>query len=180
MVNGRYKYLADLLSLDQCRPAAMSDATSYDDSRKTRSTINVPRWGGCLSCHLDRVFANLIVRGLEEGYHIGFDYSSRGCRSAKRNMRSAKEFPGPITRYLRTERQMRRVVDPPIGTKKLKINPFGIIPKHHKPGKWRLILNLSSPRGASVNDGKDPDLCSILMFALIRLPNEPWTWGTVR
>ena len=56
---------------------------------------------------------------------------------------------------------MRRVVDPPIGTKKLQINPFGIIPKPHEPGKWRLILNLSSPRGASVNDGIDPDLCSI-------------------
>ena len=162
VVDGRYKYLADLLSLDQCRPAARSDATSYDDSmRKSESTINVPRWEACLSSHPDRVFANLIVRGLEEGFHIGFDYSSRECRSAKRNMRSAKELPGPITSYLHTERQMRRVVDPPIGTKKLQINPFGIIPKPHQPGKWRLILNLSSPRGASVNDGIDPDLCSI-------------------
>ena len=106
------------------------------------------------------VFANLIVRGLEEGFHICFDYSSRECRSAKRNMRSAKELPCPITSYLQTERQMR-VMDPPIGTKKLQINPFGIIPKPHQPGKWRLIFILSSPRGASVNDGIDPDLCSI-------------------
>ena len=131
---------------------------NYDDSRrKSESTIDVPGWKACLSSHPDRVFANLIVRGLDEGFHIGFDYSSRECRSAKRNMRSAKELPGSITSYL----QIRSVVDPPIGTEKLQINPFGIIPKPHQPGKWRLILNLCSPRGASVNDGIDPDLCSI-------------------
>ena len=30
---------------------------------------------------------------------------------------------------------------------------FGVIPKHHQPEKWRLILDLSSPAGHSVNDG---------------------------
>ena len=32
-------------------------------------------------------------------------------------------------------------------------SPIGIIPKKNKPGKWRLIVDLSSPEGASVNDG---------------------------
>ena len=30
---------------------------------------------------------------------------------------------------------------------------FGVIPKRHQPGKWRLILDLSSPAGHNVNDG---------------------------
>ena len=30
---------------------------------------------------------------------------------------------------------------------------FGVIPKRHQPGKWPLILDLSSPAGHSVNDG---------------------------
>ena len=30
---------------------------------------------------------------------------------------------------------------------------FGVIPKRHQPGKWHLILDLSSPAGHSVNDG---------------------------
>jgi len=31
-----------------------------------------------------------------------------------------------------------------------------VIPKKSQPGKWRLIVDLSSPGGASVNDGIDP------------------------
>lgn len=38
---------------------------------------------------------------------------------------------------------------------------YGVIPKIQQPGKWRLILDLSSPDGASVNDGIDLDQCSI-------------------
>lgn len=36
-----------------------------------------------------------------------------------------------------------------------------MIPKPHQPGKWRLILDLSSPRSHGVNDGIDPQLCSL-------------------
>ena len=35
---------------------------------------------------------------------------------------------------------------------------FGVIPKKGKPGRWRLLLNLSAPDGASVNDGIPKDL----------------------
>ena len=40
-------------------------------------------------------------------------------------------------------------------------SPFGVIPKRHSPGKWRLILDLSNPSGSSVNDGINPELCSL-------------------
>ena len=46
------------------------------------------------------------------------------------------------------------------------ISPFGVIPKKHKPGKWRLILDLSSPAGLSVNDGIDKDLCSLSYISI--------------
>ncbi len=36
-----------------------------------------------------------------------------------------------------------------------------VIPKTGQPGKWRLILDLSSPHGLSVNDGIDPDQFSL-------------------
>ena len=41
------------------------------------------------------------------------------------------------------------------------ISRFGVIPKPHQPGKWRLITDLSAPEGFSVNDGVDPLLCSV-------------------
>ena len=38
---------------------------------------------------------------------------------------------------------------------------FGAIPKQHPPGKWRLIVNLSSPKSISVNDGINQQLCPL-------------------
>ena len=35
----------------------------------------------------------------------------------------------------------------------LYINRFGVIPKPNRPGEWRLIVDLSHPDDASVNDG---------------------------
>ena len=40
-------------------------------------------------------------------------------------------------------------------------SPVGIIPKKHKPGKWRLIVDLPAPEGHSVNDGIEKALCSL-------------------
>ena len=42
----------------------------------------------------------------------------------------------------------------------VQISPFGVIPKS-EPGKWRLIVDLSPPEGASVNDGISKELCSL-------------------
>ena len=43
------------------------------------------------------------------------------------------------------------------------MSPFGVIPKSEKSevGKWRLILDLSSPEGFSVNGGIKRELCSL-------------------
>ena len=43
----------------------------------------------------------------------------------------------------------------------LYVNRFGVIPKGHNTGKWRLITDLSYPPGQSINDGIDPALCSL-------------------
>ena len=38
---------------------------------------------------------------------------------------------------------------------------FGVIPKKHKPNKWRLIVDLSAPEGHSINDGISKELASL-------------------
>ena len=43
----------------------------------------------------------------------------------------------------------------------LHVNRFGLIPKGHNNGKFRLITDLSFPHGASVNDGISSDLVSL-------------------
>ena len=43
----------------------------------------------------------------------------------------------------------------------MHISRFGVIPKHHQPNKWRLIIDLSHPAKHNVNDGIPNRLCSL-------------------
>ena len=38
---------------------------------------------------------------------------------------------------------------------------WGVIPKGHNTGKWRLIIDLSAHKGRKVNDGIEPALCTL-------------------
>ena len=59
-----------------------------------------------------------------------------------------------------------------------QVSPIGLILKPHQPRKWRLIVDLSSPCGASLNDVISSELChlhyaSVLDAAsLIRPPRQ--------
>ena len=103
----------------------------------------------------DQTAAAYVLTGLREGFHIGFETSSVTLRSASSNMRSALVHPSVIDAYLETEVSHGRVAGPftvpPYPN--LHVSRFGVIPKSNQPGKWRLILDLSSPEGHSANDG---------------------------
>ncbi len=79
-------------------------------------------------------------------------------------MSSALLHPEVVSTYLRTEQSLRTLgpfapgapLPPPI-----QVNRFGVIPKGHNTGKWRLITDVSHPPGQSINDGINPDLCSL-------------------
>ena len=68
-----------------------------------------------------------------------------------------------VSQYLEEERELDRIIGPlePVLAQKVHTSPFGVIPKCHSPGKWRLILDLSNPLGSSVNGGINPELCSL-------------------
>ena len=64
--------------------------------------------------------------------------------------------------YLERERSLDRIVGPVEPEKmEVQVSRFGVIPKGHQIGKWRLILDLSHPEAASVNDGIDPEISSL-------------------
>ncbi len=78
-------------------------------------------------------------------------------------MRSALDNTEVVDQYLAKEVGLKRVVGP-FATSMLPeamISSFGVIPKPHQPGKYRLILDLSRPKGSSVNDGIEPEVCSL-------------------
>ena len=107
-----------------------------------------------LRCYPNPDKATFVLRGLRQGFHLGFNHLI-SLKSASGNMASALPNPQVIDNYLRSEVQLGRVAgpfqQPPLSN--LHVSRFGVIPKRNQPGKWRLILDLSSPAGHSVNDG---------------------------
>ena len=115
--------------------------------------------------HPDKAFARYIhvCNGLHSGFRVGFRHGSP-LQSASANMPSAQQHPEVIRDYLQSELAKGRMLGPFSSTESLPpvhINKFGVIPKGHNTGKWRLISDLSFPRGRSVNDGIDEALYSL-------------------
>lgn len=73
-----------------------------------------------------------------------------------------------MTEYLQSEIDNLRVAG--LFTKgeaaRAQVSHFGVIPKNRQPNKWRLIVDLSHPRGHSVNDGIPKHLCSLLYISV--------------
>ena len=111
----------------------------------------------------DQAAASYFLTGLREGFRTGFVASSVSLRSASTNMSSALVHPSVIDAYLETEVSCGRVAGPftTLPCPELHISRFGVIPKNNQPGQWRLILDLSSPKGHSVNDGIPKPLFSV-------------------
>ena len=80
-------------------------------------------------------------------------------------------LPHLVMDYLEREAALERMSVVPLENsalgKNLQISPVGLIPKRSKPGKWRLIVDLSAPSGASVNDGIDKE-CSSLCYPTVK------------
>ena len=119
-------------------------------------------WQHYLSSHPDRALAKYVTQGIRDGFWVGFDYLHHHTRRAKDNMRSALIHPTVVREYLTKECAEGRVLGPFNVDQfpQAQISRFGVIPKG-STGKWRLILDLSSPEGFSVNDGINPDWCSM-------------------
>ena len=68
-----------------------------------------------------------------------------------------------ISEYLHREVSLGRMQRLPLEAiyKGVHLSPIGAIPKKHRPGKWRLIVDLSSPSNASINDGISPGWSSL-------------------
>ena len=102
-----------------------------------------------LRFHAQRPQVDFVLYGIRHGFKLGFSPSQK-LKSAKNNKPSAIQHASVIDAYLANEVSLGRVPN-------LQISSFGVIPKKGQPGKWRLIVDLSSPWGASVNDGISAD-----------------------
>ncbi len=103
--------------------------------------------------------AELIMQGIANGFHIGYEADRAPLQARERNMISVVQHPVVPSKYLAEELEAGRVikVGSPQEAKEISIHcsPLGVIPR---PGKWRLIVNLSVPEGKSMNDGISKEL----------------------
>ena len=133
----------------------------------TASPLNISAWTRLLATHPDQTYKEFILQGVSVGFHIGFQEPPSGSTSRpRRNLQSAYLNPVPVSEYIAAEARADRLRGPfPTGDSRIpeqvRISPFGLIPKRQQPGKWRLIVKLSSPKGSSINDGISSEHCSL-------------------
>ena len=85
--SGKYIYMEDLRALDACRPLKASVVP--DEVGVVSSPLVASEWEAVLAGHPDREFAAFVVRGIGEGFRIGFDYRHSLGGKTPKNMRSA-------------------------------------------------------------------------------------------
>ena len=142
----------------------VSRAEVPDWLQMVASPLASKEWAVELAGHPDREFRDYILKGISHGFHIGFNYGRYTCRPASSNMGSASKNAEVVQAYLDKEVALGWIVGPinpssaPCST---QVSPIGVIPKSNQLGKWRLIVDLSSPEGQSVNGGIEPELCSL-------------------
>lgn len=152
--------MEQLTGLDSCRPLTKSVMSAAMMHLET--PVKLPVWEAALAQHPDQRFAQYILHGLEHGFRIGFQHGKAPLQQAGYNLQCPE--PSIVSEYLSNELKLNRVIKltkTEARQMKIHISPFGLIPKKNKPGKWRLIIDLSAPDGSSVNDGIERDMISL-------------------
>ena len=116
------------------------------------SALKIPRWRECLKAYPDRK----IVDYLAFGWPINFDRRSPLLASYK-NHPSADNFSEDVEHYIATELAHGALVGPFAGPPVLGMHTSPLMTRTKKDSKYRrVIMDLSWPGGAAVNDGVDP------------------------
>ena len=125
-------------------------------------------WDRNLISHPDPEFRHDILRGIRNGFWVGFNRGMT-CRSAPGNLHTVLENAAVVQDYLAKEISLGCIVgpiSPKLVPNNTQISKFGVIQKSSQPGKWCLIVDLSSPANNSVNDGIEPSLCHLRYLRL--------------
>ena len=123
--------------------------------------LNIENWKKFLSNYWDKQLLDLLT----VGFPLDFDRSV-SLHTTLENHKSAQQFPDQVQEYLDTEISHGAILgpfkDPPV---KIHVSPLMTRPKHNSC-KRRTILDLSWPKGVSVNGGVTPDVYLDTYFKL--------------
>ena len=176
VIKGKYRYLEDLIYMENCSgqwvpPPIINRITSPLSERRQEWAMLLQR------CHPDEGLSAFLLRGLEKGFRIGYAQECRRVSSAH-NMISCLEHPEVVQAYIDKECSLGRLLGPfpPSSIPHLHVSPFGVIPKK-ATDKWRLIVDLSTPKGASVNDGISQESASLTYVTIDMIADRVATLG---
>ena len=178
--NGRYRDLAGLLKLQDCKPEAFRKLPAALESIVSPLTDRIAMWDKLLGPHPDKCFAAFLLSGLSEGFQIGFEHKYWGrLKAANHNMLSCMDHREVVEGYLAKECFLSRTAGP-FEPDEIGLIQIGVIPKKGKD-TWRLIVDLSSPHGRSVNDGICSELCSLSYITVDMIGDRisELGWGTL-
>ena len=110
----KYPYMGDLLAMERMVPSA-------------RPALRTSKRSPLLFAEqISSGYAAFIVRGVQNGFRIGFDYSLNSCTSVGRNMILARIHPQQIQEYIKRELAAGRVICPLSDTDVVQISCFGM------------------------------------------------------
>ena len=113
-----------------------------------------------LEIYPDQVTAQFLSRGFEFGFPLP-SFSGAGC-TVVGNLKSASQFPQIVREKVEKEIAEGRIAGPfehpPFDD--FRISPLGVVPKREQ-NTYRIIHHLSFPKGDSLNDEIDVELCSV-------------------
>ena len=109
-LGGQYDYLEELLIFQRRIPTQR--AQLQQEWEKVVTPLNVKAWEWHLESLTDKECTRYLLKGLSEGFRIGFNYQDRVHRSARSNMLSAIQNPQVVEEYIRDERGRGRIVGP--------------------------------------------------------------------
>ena len=138
--------------------------TSPRISMCSKHTLLPEAWQDSLTGHPDQELTQFFLKGIQEGFRIGFTTDLAGSlKSSRENLLGARQHPDVVDKYLDEEVALKRVASPfsRLEFSSIQISRFGVIPKGHQKDKWRLIVDLSHPKSHSVNDGIQKSLCGL-------------------
>jgi len=94
-------------------------------------------WCHFLRSHLNQGLVHLFLKGISEGFRLGYSYKELHLRSAKKNLKGAVAHFIVVDEYLQNEVSIRRVVGlfPTMALPEVYISRFTVIPKNHQPDK---------------------------------------------
>ncbi len=111
--------------------------------KKVTTPMNMEVWSAAMTVHPDRVLAETIVRGVAEGFRIGYDRRRVRLEEQGKNMQSAEVQEEIVEAYIQAELSEDTVLL--VGSCKeaqelgIHCSPFGVIPKKNRPAKSQFV-----------------------------------------